>query len=375
MRAYLRRILTLSLLIAISLKAGILAGEPNPGGNVEDEWSEITNGLKARLQVERWKIRNGSCVMATYLELENHSATLQLTETQANMKFRVTDKDGRDVNVERNVSFNGWMGENTQLALPHAATIRVRLGPTGHGIKGNLAAHLDLGIDYYWALPQGEFYLSGVIEIERKTKSAGDSGNPWHGRIELPPILIPTKPTKVAPEKLEALIDELGAKIVSKNGFEAEDAANRLSLIDDPRVVPWYVRSLKTRGYHFKCLALDRLYHYDTNEALDALKYGMATQPEDLASSTKREVAESLANNIRVYAANGLAKSSNPDAGAFLLTFHDDPSPSIRLKVIQYAAMLGTKEALSLIRSHLDDEDQMIQKEVKVLLQNFEQKE
>ena len=376
MTDFQRNILCFAIILGLGLAITANAnGALSSGANEKHQWSEIVNGLRGRLSLKRWKISNGSCIIATYLELKNENATLLLTKTPENMKFRVTDKDGKEIEVVRTMSFNGWSGGTPQLVLPHASSIRVRIGPTGHGIGRDLAAHLDLGIDNYWALPTGEYYLSAVLEIERKPKRANDVGNPWHGRIELPPVLIPTHPDKIAPEKLGLLIDELGSRMISNNGYESEEAASQLSLIDDPRVVPWYVKALKIKSYHFKYLALDRLGYFETDEAFEALKLGMATKPEDLANTTKREVAESLVNNVRVFAANGLTRSPHPAAKAFFLTFHDDSSPSIRLKAIQFAASLETEESLSLIRSHLNDEDETVRKEAKVLLEKLKPKQ
>jgi len=85
--------------------------------------------------------------------------------------------------------------------------------------------------------------------------------------------------------------------------------------------------------------------------------------------------AESLVNNVRIYASDSLIRSSHPDAKAFLLKFHDDASSSIRLRAIQFAARLETEESLSLIRSHLDDEDETVRNEAKYLLDGLESKQ
>ena len=373
---YRVRFLGLVLGLILTLATSTFGASKPGDADDKNEWSEVVNGLQGRLQLERWKVSNGSCVVASYLELKNQSATLTLTKTPKNMKFRVTDKDGNEVEVEKSVTFSGWLGGTPQLVLPGASSMRIRIGPTGHGIGSDLAAHLDLGVDHYWALPEGEFYLSAVLEVERTARGADDAGKPWHGRIEFPPVLIPTNPNKIDPEKLGPLIDELGSTIVSQKGHVAEEAANQLSLIDDPRVIPWYVQVLKGTSYHFKCLALDQLGFFETDEAFEALKLGMATKPEDFGdTTTTREVAESLVDNVRIYASDSLIRSCHPDAKAFFLKFHDDASSSIRLRAIQFAARLETDESLLLIRSHLDDEDETVRNEAKYLLDGLESKQ
>ena len=353
------------LALTVALSASTYAAVTLKGDDNESEWSEESNGLEARLALCRWKVTNGSCIIATYLELKNVGDTanpLLLTVTPDNMSFRVTDKNGKEVAVNTIRSFNGKLFGTPGLVVPFDSSMRVRIGPTGHGIPVDVAAHLDLGIKFCWGLPQDEYYLSAVLDIEKSTKLS-DAGNPWHGRIELPRVLIPTKPSLIAPEKLDALIQELGTKMLSKNSRESEEAFRQMSLTDDPRVVAWYVKAVATDRYGSKCEALDRLGYFDGDEAFEGLKLGVATKVEDIGNATNREVAESLVNNIRHYAVRGLARSPHPQAAAFLLSLHDDSSKTIRLAVVQAAAKMATTESLALVQLHIDDEDPIVREE------------
>ena len=327
------------------------------------DWSERVNGFRARLSIKRLKISNGSCIMATYLELDNQGSPKSFIKSVDSMTFRVTDKDGNEVAVNRGMTFSGWAGGTPRLTLPHDSSIRFRIGPTGHGIGRDLAAHLDLGIDYCWSLPKGDYFLSGILEVV-STMQSDEAVDPWHGRIVLPRVLIPTTDTNpLESSELGRLINTLGGKVIANQGEISEDAANQLSLINDPRVVPWYLKALSTQKYDLKHLALDRLAYFESGEAFEGLKIGFNTQTNDFDGSLKPKLAQALTRNIRVCALNGLARSPHPDARKYLLGFHNDADPSIRLGIIQFAARLGTEESKLIVKAHMSDDDSMVKGE------------
>ena len=356
---------TLAFLVTAAVAA---TANPNEG-LVHSEWSNESNGLKARLAVRRSKVTNGSGIIATYQELKNVSDVinpLTLSATPDNMTFTVTDSDGRPVAKKLTSAFSGKEFGTLQLTLPFDSFLRVRIGPTDHGIPRDTSAHLDLGIKCCWALPNKEYDLSAVLEIPR-TKQDGYT-TPWHGRIELPQVHIPmTSPPPVAAE-LEHLIHDLGEKMLSKNGRISEAAFDQMSLINDPRVVPWYVKAVKTDRYGSKCSALDRLGYFAGDEAFEGLKLGATTEGKDVGSASNKKVAATLADNIRIYALNGLARCNHPDAPALILSLHNDSSRSIRLNVIQAAAKMATADSLAIIKSHVNDADSVVAREAKRLL-------
>ena len=338
---------TLATLLAITtLATSIYAAPPNEDSSAE--WSVESNGLKARLAPRRWKVTNGSGIIATYIEFQNEADLINprtLSLTSENIVFRVTDKDGKEIEPNHSGPFSGMKFGTTKLVLPMDSFLRLRIGPTGHGIGGDVAAHLDLGLNYCWNLPDQEFYLSAVLSIE-EAKDEDSFEEPWHGRIELPRVLIPMTSTVTDPDKLGDLIEELGRAMLSKNSRDSEKAFDEMSLIDDPRVVKWYVQAVKNDRYSSKCSALDRLGYFDGNLALEGLKIGINTQGKDVGNATRPEVAQSLAVNIRHSAVLALARSPHPEAKSILLSFHNDKAKTIRLSVVQAAAKIGTAESL-----------------------------
>lgn len=154
-----------------------------------------------------------------------------------------------------------------------------------------------------------------------------------------------------------------------KHGRRAEAARHALSLIDDTRVIPWYVKAIKTDSYSLKFNALDRLSRLEGDEALEGLMIGMTTQGKDIGNCTTPAVAESSAVNIRHMAVSALARRPHPKAKALFLSMQDDPAIAVRIKVIQAAAKMKTPESQALLERHTHDPDAMVRDEAVRLLE------
>lgn len=353
------------------MSVSLWADRTEAGGD-DVVWSQESNGLQARLSMRRSHVVNGTGIIVTYLELKNVSDIgnpMLVTVGRESMTFRVTDSDGSDVPMFHG-PFSGMEFGSPQLVLPHDSFIRFRIGPRGFGIPGDQAALVDLGPNFGWVLPRdGEHYdLRAVLEIAKEKDDRSERGIRWQGRLELPPVRIPTEPEPVDPATLGPLIDELGAKLLGKDARVSAAAVRRLSLIDDPRAIPWYVKAIKTDSYSLKFSALDRLARLEGDGALEGLKIGMATQGEDIGNCSTPTVAKTLAVNVRHAAANALARSPHPQAKALLLSRHDDPATAVRITVIQAAARMDTPESLELLKRHTQDADTTVRDEAVRLL-------
>jgi hypothetical protein len=359
-------VFSIAFVMSISYWAG--------GKAVADEaaWSRESNGLQARLSMRRSHVFNGTAIIVTYLELKNVSDVgnpMLVNVDPKNMKFRVTNPDGRDVPISGG-AFDGMIFDLPDIVLPHDSSICFRIGPRGWGIPADQAALVDLGPNFGWVLPRDgkSYYLQGVMEIAKEKEIRNERGARWHGRLELPPVRIPTEPESLDPATLGPIIDDLGAKMIAKNTRVSEAAARGLSLIDDPRVIPWYVKAMKTDRYDLKFDALGRLARLEGDEALEGLKIGMATQGEDIGNCSTPALAQDLSNNIRLQAAYSLARSPHPRAKEMLLCMHDDRYAGVRLAVIQAAARLQTPEWRALLQSHANDPDTLVRDEAARLL-------
>jgi hypothetical protein len=338
----------------------------------EANWSEESNGLRARLSMRRGHVVNGTGIVVTYLELSNVSdlgTPMLVIVRSGSVKFSVTDADGRDV-PQANGPFSGRVFDVPELVLPHDSSIRFRIGPRGFGIPADQAALVDLGPMQGWVLPRDgkAYYLQGVLEVAKVKDDRTERGTLWHGKVELPRVRIPTEPEPTDPATLGPRIDELGAKMLDKDSRESEAAVRELSLIDDPRVIPWYVQAMQTRSYSLKFNALDRLSRLEGEGALEGLKIGMTTQGEDIGNTTAPAVANQSAEGIRHSAALALSRSPHPKAKTLLFTMEDDPDTAVRITVVQTAARMDTPESLALLKRRTHDPAGSVRGEAERLL-------
>jgi hypothetical protein len=371
MRRFVPYAIAVLMIIALGTSAAAAAAE----GGDQAPWSEPYNGLRARLFMRRSHVSNGTGIVVTHLELNNVSDIgnpILVTVHGQSMTFRVTDADGRDVPMASG-PFSGRDFGTPELVLPHDSSIRFRIGPRGWGIPADQAALVDLGPSFGWALPRDgkAYYLQAVLEIAKVNGDRGERGIRWHGRLDLPRVRIPTEPepVDVDPATLGRLIEELGGKMLAEDSRVSEPAMRELSLIDDPRVIQWYVKAVKTDRYGLKFNALDRLSRLEGDEALEGLKIGMATQGADLGHTTTPAVGASLAENIRHQTAGALARSPHSQAKALLLSMEEDPASAVRITVIQAAARMKTPESLALLKRHTQDSDPAVREEAARLLE------
>jgi len=364
----------LAYAIAVPVAIALRTGDADAAEAGDDAiWSKASNGLRAQLVMRRSHVSNGTGIVVTQLKLNNVSDAsnpMLVAVHCESLKFRVTDADGHDVPMTLG-PFSGPVVGPLELVLPHDSTISFRIGPRGWGIPSDQAALVDLGPSFGWVLPRDgrAYYLHAVLKIPKMKDLRGKRGVRWRGRLELPRVRIPTEPEPVDRATLGPLIDKLGARMLAKDSRASEAGVRELSLIDDPRVVSWYVRALKTDSYDLKFRALDRLARLEGDGALDGLWLGMATQGDNIGNCTTPAVAAGLAENIRHKAAAGLARSPHVKAKALLLSMEEDPARSVRITVVQAAARMKTPESLALLQRRSKDRDAVVRHEAARLLE------
>jgi hypothetical protein len=368
----MRRLLAyaVAVLPAIALQTGC-ASTAVP--NDDAAWSETSNGLRARLFTRLSHISNGTGIVVTQIELGNvrvQKNPMLVTMHLKDITYRVTDADGRDVPTP-GLPFSSPVVDPIELVLPYDSSIRFRVGPLGFGIPGDQAALVDLGPNFGRVLPRDgkAYYLGAVLDIPEVREVRGDRGKLWHGRLDLPRVRIATEPEPLDPATLGPLIDQLGARMLGANWDDSEEAVRQMSLIDDPRVVPWYVKAMRTDSYDLKSHALDRLARLEGDAALDGLRIGMTTQGDDIGNCAAAAVAASCAENIRGGAAGALARSPHTQAKALLLSMEEDPAMGVRLTVLQAAARMNTPESLALLERRTQDSDATVRGEAARLLE------
>jgi HEAT repeat protein len=155
----------------------------------------------------------------------------------------------------------------------------------------------------------------------------------------------------------------LGKRLLDKDSRVAEEAERALSLIDDPAVIPWYIRALDSNRYHMKFRAIDQLGRFDSDEAFDALKKSLTTQPSDFGDTASPSVAPDLVHNIRVAAVQRLSRCPHRDAKKYVLSLWNDPDPSVRIDVLHLLGKMGTPEALQLLKKMSTDGNELVRSE------------
>jgi HEAT repeat protein len=111
-----------------------------------------------------------------------------------------------------------------------------------------------------------------------------------------------------------------------------------------------------------KFCAVDRLSQFDKEDAFKALKIGMAATADDFERAND-SVKPALVSNIRLAAAQGLARSPHRDAKSFLMTFWNDSDASVRLDVLHAAARMHTPESQQLLKKMSGDQNEMVRSE------------
>jgi hypothetical protein len=326
-------------------------------------WSETVNGMCARIFLKRSHVSNGTPILATYLVLRNVSDVanpMKLPWSDARLMFQVVDGAATEV-PNWNGPYDGSVTIPVDLVLPYGSELSFDISHHGMGIPGDKGALIDLGSSDNWIIEsdRGEFYLKARIEIDKPKQDRDGSMRVWHGRLELPPAVIPLTPEAIDASTLGKRIDQLGSRMLAPDSRVSRE----LSLIDDPRVIPWYVKAMHTDSYDLKFAALDRLSRFEGDEAFRGLKKGMSTQGADIGNCSTPEVAASSANNIRHSAANALARSPHPEAKRLLMSMASDPYSGVKISVLHSLGKMDTQESLELLKKMSRDSSESVRNE------------
>jgi hypothetical protein len=365
-------------LFTIILGSGPAAAQDRPIAVKEEiKWSEAVNGVRARIFLKRTAIVNDTPIVSTYLVLQNVSDVLnpiRFTWGSEQTRFRVVDAEGRELPPANGpYSGRGSVGP-FPLVLPFGGELTFDISCRGHGVGGPLAAHIDLGPTWQIKPDQGDSFLRATIEIEKIPPIRNDFMREWHGRIELPPVKIPTQPDPIDPATIDARIKELGEQMLGKNGQQSEEAVRALSLIDDPRVILWYCKAMDTNSYSLKMAALDRLARLDGEEAFAGIKKGARTMASDIGNTRTGQDAAQLAGGVRHRAALALVRSVHADANRVLFDMWDDPYVGVRLTVAQELGKMNTTESLALLKKMTGDPDERVRGEAERYLKEKAEK-
>ena len=112
-----------------------------------------------------------------------------------------------------------------------------------------------------------------------------------------------------------------------------------------------------------KAMALDRLAHFNSDEALAGLEKGLLAKPTDFQDCTTYELAVHSAAGIRHHAACDLARSPHPRAKGLLIALRGDRSMPIRMTVLHELGKMKDEASLEMIREMTKDDDERLRGE------------
>ena len=156
------------------------------------EWSEVVNGMKARLLICEGDLFAGTRIIQVYIELRNVSDVLNplYISSQRRIRFQLLDDNEYGVSQSGHVA-NILSPPPFDLVLPHDSSLRYRVSVTGFGVPPNERALIGVGTPYKcWIIQKndhGEYFISGnfmVPKEEDRTKRW------WSGEIKLPKVKV-----------------------------------------------------------------------------------------------------------------------------------------------------------------------------------------
>ena len=161
-----------------------------PAGH-EESWSNVVNGLQARLSFAPQKeITNGTPILVAFLEIRNVSDVgnvMEIPLDRDKIQFSVTDAAGKEL-TPYNGPYDGETVPFGTLRVPHDGSLRFNITCRGAGIPKDQAALLDLGGGSSWVFPRGgkgAYFLQARFSVEKS------KDRHWFGTIEIPKTRIP----------------------------------------------------------------------------------------------------------------------------------------------------------------------------------------
>ena len=92
----------------------------------------------------------------------------------------------------------------------------------GLSVGADMAGQLE---DVAFERDDKDYYLHVVFEVPDSRLIGDGLVRPWHGKIEIPPVLVPLKRKKVDPAKLGPVIEKLGREMLGSCHDSAEQEA------------------------------------------------------------------------------------------------------------------------------------------------------
>jgi len=176
------------------------------------------------------------------------------------------------------------------------------------------------------------------------------------------------------PAKVPAMLDRWAWAVRGPSTDAAHEAVQCLCEVDDARVITLLESGIVSGYYDIAMPCIGALAKFEDDAALSGLKLAMKLDAARLKDVADPVTAAALLRNLRGAGAGALARSRNPDAGAVLRTFEEDPDPRVRLNVVHAAGRAGTPGDRELLRRRTQDPDELVRGEAERYLALLESK-
>jgi hypothetical protein len=174
-------------------------------GAIEEQtgnWSEVHEGLKARLHLQHRFAEGHYSEILVYLELCNTcppEGTVHITfpfSSLSNLSFMVKDLEGNEIVSKPTFGSTVFDPNPFVLTLPQDCTMRFCISLNGGGVYQDRAL-LYLGIrpPQAWYFMHGEtkaYELSATLSVPQSERY---EDRHWSGKLTLPPVRIPVPET------------------------------------------------------------------------------------------------------------------------------------------------------------------------------------
>lgn len=275
--------LILSILLLLTKPDGVAQGAPVPPP-VEEKANEVS------LVPDQPSVMLGEPVHLSFF-VKNHSACdLQIiiggdyrNRLGRPNTFTVTvrGEDGRTVPQPDAGLFGGGISGLKEIAAGGTYTFRLFLP--------------------HWATPEkpADYTVSAKRLLKLKVPNPEDLQNFSRGTTDLTrEATTRLKITSTDSAKMGSVIDEFARRMFAEEGRDDGEPTESLLAVHDERVIPHFLKALRTRDYSLKLHALTGLAAYDSDLALEGLKDGLKTTGKDFERSSNETIGNQLANNI-----------------------------------------------------------------------------
>lgn len=277
--------------------------------------------------------------------------------------WRVVDEEGRTVDyVDLGGSGSKVTAPRTDVFVPRDSLVEFEVPEESLSVPLDKAAKATgMGGRRFDPLAGKAYYLQVTMGTRGGNRDDHEA-NVFTGRMEFPLVRIPLGLEELSKEEAVRRIAFDGPLLFSPESDERIDAIGRMSLIDDPGVIEWYVKALGSADPFVIYSAIDGLCRRQEPEAFDGLMKALSVVPPG---------DPRLGEQIRLHTIGAMGFSPDPRARKMLLEFLKDRSGEVRSVALNAFYAGRRPEAEGLAKGMLQDADEEVRLTARVVLDSL----